>query len=512
LQIVKDRAVLLKLRDPERVTEVIPKSKQMAANEVLVKWGLDEAQVLKNLGIVIPSPILATYDWPGRHRPFHHQKETSAFMTLNKRCFCFNEQGTGKTASAIWASDYLMNIGKIKRVLIVCPLSIMDSAWRADLFKFAMHRTVDIAYNKKADKRREILKGDAEYTIINYDGIAIVKEELGAANYDLIIIDEGTHYKNPTTDRWKALYSFIKPNTWLWLMTGTPAAQSPVDAYGLAKLINPIAVPKFAGSFRDMVMYKVTRFKWVPKPNATDTVHRVLQPAICFAKDECLDLPDMVYVTRDVEMTAQQKRYYKKLRETMVLEAAGQQVTAVNAAVNMSKLLQVSCGAVYTDKGDTLEFDIKHRYKVLKEVIDESSKKVLIFAPFKNVIDILTNKLRGDGITAEVIRGDVTAGKRTEIFDKFQTQDDPQVLVIQPKSAAHGVTLTAASTVVWWGPTSSLETYLQANARVHRAGQDHKCTVIQLQSSAVEKHVYTMLDKKIDVHSRILDLYKELLD
>jgi SNF2 family DNA or RNA helicase len=89
---------------------------------------------------------------------------------------------------------------------------------------------------------------------------------------------------------------------------------------------------------------------------------------------------------------------------------------------------------------------------------------------------------------------------------------DPKILVIQPQAAAHGVTLTAANTVVWWGPTSSLETYAQANARVHRSGQKHPCTVVQLQGSGVEKRVYSLLDKRIDVHTKMIDLYKELLD
>ena len=196
----------------------------------------------------------------------------------------------------------------------------------------------------------------------------------------------------------------------------------------------------------------------------------------------------------------------------MVMEAAGEQITAVNAAVNMNKLLQISSGAVYTDEGEALEFDITHRYKVLREVIDESSKKVLVFVPFKHAIDLITNKLNKDGVPTEYIRGDVSAPKRTDIFKRFQTQNNPRVLVIQPQAAAHGVTLTAANTVVWWGPTSSLETYAQANARVHRSGQDHKCTVVQLQGSAIEKRVYTLLDKRIDVHTKMIDLYQEILD
>ena len=145
-------------------------------------------------------------------------------------------------------------------------------------------------------------------------------------------------------------------------------------------------------------------------------------------------------------------------------------------------------------------------------VIDESSQKVLVFVPFKHAISVLSEKLTSDGISNAVIQGDVPVGRRTDIFKAFQEQDDPQVLIIQPAAAAHGVTLTAANTVVWWGPTSSLETYAQANARVHRAGQKHKCTIVQLQGSLVEKHVYRLLDSKIDVHSQIVDLYNKLLD
>ena len=231
-------------------------------------------------------------------------------MTMNKKSFCFNEQGTGKTASAIWAADYLMTQGKVKRVLVICPLSIMDSAWRADLFSFAMHRTVDVAHGGK-EKRKKIINSGAEFVIINYDGVEVVSDEIAKGGFDLFIVDEATHYKNVQTKRWKTLNKLVGENDWLWMMTGTPAAQSPVDAYGLAKLVNPMAVPRFFGSWRDMVMWKVTQFTYKPKENSKDTVFRALQPAIRFTKDECLDLPDMVYSKRFVEMTAQQKKYYE---------------------------------------------------------------------------------------------------------------------------------------------------------------------------------------------------------
>jgi SNF2 family DNA or RNA helicase len=513
LQIIENKALLLKLRDPGRVTTVIPKSKVLDSGEVVVKWGLEEAQVLKNLRIKdVPSPILGNYSWPGYYRPFAHQKETAAFLTLHKRAFCFNEQGTGKTGSVIWAADYLLSIGAIKRVLVVCPLSIMQSAWQNDLFRFAMHRTVAIAHSYSREKRIQAVNSDAEFVVVNYDGLHIIQDTVKNGGFDLVVIDEANAYKTVSTTRWKTLNAIIKPHTWLWMLTGTPASQSPTDAYGLAKLVSPSRVPKFFGAYRDMVMQKVTVFKWMPKPKAEDIVFDVLQPAIRFTKEECLDLPEMTYTTRDVPLTAQQFKYYEIIRKNMLTTAAGEDITTVNAAANLNKLLQLSCGAVYADSGEVVAFDSSNRIEALKEVIAEASHKVLVFVPYRHAIEIVTEALRKEGINTEVINGSVPVRKRTEIFENFQTTPNPKVLVIQPQAAAHGVTLTEANVVVWFSPITSVETYLQANARVHRAGQHNPCTVVHLQGSPVEKKMYKMLQSKVDIHVKMIDLYKNVIE
>jgi SNF2 family DNA or RNA helicase len=178
---------------------------------------------------------LSEYEWPRPHgfQPFDHQKLTAEFLVSNRKAFCFNEQGTGKTASVIWATDYLMNVGAIKRVLVVCPLSIMKPAWQNDLFKFALHRTVAVAHGSRL-KRKEIVNGNAEFVIINFDGLGIVKDEVINGGFDLIVVDEASAYKNAQTDRWKVLRDINRKIKGLWMLTGTPAAQSPADAYGLA--------------------------------------------------------------------------------------------------------------------------------------------------------------------------------------------------------------------------------------------------------------------------------------
>ena len=453
---------------------------------------------------------LSEYEWPRPHgfTPFEHQKTTSEFLVNNRKAFCFNEQGTGKTASVIWAVDYLMQLGLVKRVLVICPLSIMKSAWQQDLFKFAIHRTVSVAYGA-AKKRKEIVNAGSEFVIINFDGVGIVKKEIMDGNFDLVVVDEASAYKNNKTERWKDLRDLMKVIKGLWMLTGTPAAQSPVDAYGLARLVNPNAVPLYVSHFKDQVMYKVSDFRWVPRPEAKTIVHKALQPAIRFEKKDCLDLPPVTFVDRDAPLTPQQLVYYKQLKQEMLIEADGEEISAVNAAVKINKLLQISGGAVYTDTGEVLEFDVSSRLKVVHEVVDETSNKVLVFVPFTHTIELLQKYLTKHGITNEIINGSVSVNKRTDIVTHFQNNPQPKVLIIQPQAASHGLTLTAADTIIWYAPCTSVETYLQANARIDRPGQVNAMTIVHLSGSQVERRMYSLLRGNVANHSEIIDLYKQ---
>lgn len=479
-------------------------------SDVLIYWGIQEMQQLAKMFNVskLPSPITRDYDWPGLYTPFKHQITTASFLSIHHRAFCFNEAGTGKTSSVIWAADYLMKEKIIKRVLVICPLSIMYSAWQSDVFKTAMHRTVAVAHGDY-NKRRKVIEGDYDFVIINYDGVGVVQNEIANAGFDLIVIDEANAYKTATTKRWKTLNKLLTPSTKLWMLTGTPASQSPLDAFGLAKLVAPGNVPKFFTAWRDKVMHQVSRFKYMPKPTARNDVFEALQPAIRFTKDECLDLPDVMYQTREVPLTPQVSKYYKALKDQMLIEAAGEKISAVHAAAKLTKLLQISGGAVYTDEKEVIEFDVSPRLNTLLEVIDETEHKVVVFVPFRHTIALVCNFLTQHGITNEIINGDVSAKDRADIIQRFQTTDQTRILVIQPQSASHGVTLTAADTIVFWSPVTSVETYLQCVARIDRVGQQHKMTIVHLQGSEVEKKMYQLLQSKVSSHEKLVDLYKE---
>jgi len=519
MELIDNKVISIKLKDQSAqiILDNIEKSEIINRSDgvtnVAVYWGLDEMTRLNQLlrfRKPLPSPIIRDYSWPGLYKPFDHQRITAEFLSINPKSFCFNEAGTGKTSSALWASDYLMTQGKINKVLIICPLSIMYSAWQADVFNTCMHRTSVVCHGTK-DKREKILNNDYDFYIINYDGVGIVKEQIARMDFDLIIIDEANAYKSTTTSRWKILNKLLRPHTKLWMMTGTPAAQSPLDAFGLARLVSPDRVPKFKNAWRDKVMYQVARFKWLPRPSSKNDVHRVLQPAIRFAKDECLDLPDVMYQTRDVELTPQASKYYRQLKNQMLIEAGGEQITAVNAAAGLNKLLQISGGAVYTDTKEEVRFDIKPRLNALLEAVEETQEKVLVFVPYRHTIQFVSEFLSNNNITNELIHGDVSATDRGHIINRFQSQDEPRVLIIQPQSASHGVTLTRANVVVFWSPVMSVEVYLQCIARMDRVGQKNKMTVVHLQGSDVEKRMYAMLRGKVDTHTKLVDLYREEL-
>lgn len=520
MEIIENTA--LKLTVPEHIvphiTDNIQKSEVVQWKgklaDVVVYWGVDEMTRLNQLISFrnnLPSPITRDYKWPGLYTPFKHQTTTAEFLSINRRAFCFNEAGTGKTSSVLWAADYLMNQKEVTRVLIICPLSIMYSAWQGDVFNTCMHRTSAVAHGS-AEKREKIINGEYEFVIINYDGVGVVKDAIYKANFDLIVIDEANAYKSTSTARWRTLAKILKPSTRLWMLTGTPASQSPLDAFGLAKLVCPNRVPKLTAGWRDRVMYQVTRFKWLPKRNAKDEIFKALQPAIRFAKKDCLDLPDVMYQTREIPLTQQATKYYKALKEQMLVEAAGEQISAVNAAAGLNKLLQISGGAVYTDTHEVVEFDIAPRLSALLEVMEETEHKIIVFVPYRHTIQVVSRHLNQHGISNEIINGEVSATQRSTIISRFQTADEPRVLIIQPQAASHGVTLTAANTVVFWSPVMSVETYLQCIARMDRVGQKNSMTVVHLQGSDVEKKMYAMLQGKVDLHSKLVDLYREELE
>lgn len=348
--IPEKRAIILTLRNPERVATLFPHHQRLDHNTVAIRHGVEEVRVLKNLDIEAPSPISTHYSWPGRYTPFRHQRDTSAFFTLNSRCFCFNDMGLGKSLSALWAADFLQNEGILNRVLILTTMSCMEPVWQHEIFTNFMHRTSMVVHGSAA--RRKLMIGeDVDFYIMNHEGLrvpGIVEALLERNDIDLIVVDEASMMRNSRTKTYAMFKKLLKPNHWLWMLTGQPCPNGPEDAFGLGQLVAPKRLPQYFTRWQAETMVKVNQFKWVPKPDAMKKVHEALQPAIRFNKDECLDLPPVVYLNRNAELSSEQVKAYRTMKEHLRITQAGEPITAVNAAVKLSKLLQICCIAYDT--------------------------------------------------------------------------------------------------------------------------------------------------------------------
>lgn len=511
-----NRLVLLPGKDLTRLTNILGAQLVRPFKDYsVVPHRVETSMILRNLGYDVPAPILHYYDWPIRrpHTPFLHQKVTAAFLSTHKRAFCLNDMGTGKTLSAYWAADFLMREGSIRRVGVVSPLSTLervhgDTIWQN--FNGDHHRTFAVLHGARATRER-LLEHDFDFYIINHDGVETVARALKErTDIDLWIIDEGAVYRNGSTNRWKAMHSLIKPESWVWELTGAPTPNEPPDAYAQVKLVRPEALERYRSlrAFKMATMDQINMFRWEPKPNAMQTVYSVMQPSIRYSRDECLDLPECTTTTLDVPMTDAQRQAYTSMLKSLVAEVNGGTVTALNEAIKVMRLIQVSSGVVYDQAGVHQHLDCAPRLTALKEIIEEAPGKVIVFVPYKGNITFLESRLVKSWSTATV-SGDTAKGRRDEIFKAFQGAKEPHVLVAHPACMAHGLTLTEAATVVWWAPTDSNEDYEQANDRINRIGQRRAMSIIHLAGSAAERKRYRQLEKKQKLQGILLELIEE---
>ena len=513
LVIPKAKALALKLKNPARVLETVPSAKTLTFRGkqlVAVPHKIEEVQKLRSLGIAAPSPILHYYQWPGQFTPYEHQRMTAAFLTMHHKCLVLNEIGTGKTQSSLWAADYLMKVGKVKKVLILSPLSTLERVWGDAIFKQFFHRK-HVVLHGSAARRKKLLNTEADFYIINHDGFSIIAED-AVGKFDLVIVDEAAVLRNPSTSRYKHFKRWMNqnPQARLWLMTGTPTPNDPTDAWTLSQLVESPYATRTYTAFREQVMMKIGQWKFVPRPESVEIVKNILQPAIRYTRDECFDLPDTVIQTRKVDLTPEQKKHYTTMMKRLVIEmqSEGTSISAVNEAVKVQKLVQIACGVAYTDDGQDFEIDCSPRVNAVKEVIEEAGEKVIVFVPLTGTLNMLERELSKHW-TCGVVNGAVSSKKRDQIFYDFQHSKDPRVLIAHPATMAHGLTLTAASTVIWYGPITSNEQYVQANGRVERIGKKHVSNVVHIEATDLEYKMYHRLANKQKLQGLLLDLIQQ---
>ena len=499
----------------DAIGQLFPQAPRFTWNNtewLAVAHGIDETKMLRNLNHDIPAPIVEHYPFSSADgkKPFGKQILTAAAMVMHPHCYVLNGMGTGKTKACIWAFDYLQSINKALRMLVVAPLSTLEFTWANEIFQTLPHKKV-VVLNGTRERRLKRLGEPADIYIINHDGIKVIHKELmDRFDIDVICFDEAAAYRNARADRSKAAQKLSQGRRYVWGMTGSPTPTGPTDAFGLARLITPETAPRSFINFRHDTMVEVSKFRWVPKKGAAAVVADVLQPGVRFSLDDIVELPPVIHRSIAVPLGSKQRQVYDRLKEHAAAELKEGTVSAANAGVLFSKLLQTSLGWVYGTDGVAYELDNGARIDALLDIIESADRKIIVFSPFKSATRGISAKLKSEHIDYAEVTGDTPAGERAKIFTAFQHTDKYRVLNAHPECMSHGLTLTAADTIVWFGPVTKLETYEQANARITRVGQVHKQQVIHLISTPAETATYRRLADRHNLQESVLELLADI--
>lgn len=460
-----------------------------------------------------PEFVFEDYTWPAKEgiKPMAHQIATTKVCLQHKRAFVLNQMGLGKTINLLWVNDILLEARKIKRVLIAAPLSTLKSVWSKEIFFNMPGRTVQIAHGVKAVRLRA-LHSQAEYVIINHDGVRHILSELLSFPPDVLIIDELTACKSHNSARTKAIQQLALKARAVYGLTGEPTPNSPLEAYSQAKVVNPYHPLlqrefRYFTRYRDATMYRLGMYMWEPRPEAAQIVTTLLQPAVRYRREDCLDLPPTTYETLEVELTKEQADAYERMKKEAYIQFSAGAVSAGSAAIVLNKLLQISTGAVKLNDTTVQNIPCQPRLTELVQIFEQTpQKKLVVFAVYQATIKMLVEHLTKCGIMTRALYGAVSHTDRAKYIEEFQS-GPVSVLVIQPQASAHGITLVAANTIVWFGLIASNELYQQANARIVRPGQTRNTHIIRLLSTPAEHHIAKLLDKKSKLSNEILDLF-----
>jgi SNF2 family DNA or RNA helicase len=481
------------------------------------------AQDLRAQGIEVHRHVLESdYNWSNA-LPFDIQRHSVAMLTENNHAYLLSQQGTGKTRTTLWAYDYLRREGAVKRMLVVCPLSTMRFTWAREAFAVMPHYKVTVLHGSRSE-RLEMLAEDADIYVVNHDGIKVIGDELiKRTDIDVLVIDELAVFRNKC-DRTMMAAKLAQSKHIVWGLTGAPTPNEPTDVFWQAKIVTPERVPRYYGRLREELMLRVNQFKWVPKADAWEKAVRVLQPNVRFALSDVVELPDFVSQRVDVPMGKKQAKVYREMATYMQTLIDGQALQAGNAGAMLTKLLQISLGWVYDQKRGVVELDNKDRLRAMLDAVDGCQRKIIVLAPFKHALAGISEALTLAGYDNTPVSGDTPSHARDKIFFEFQNEPirlanydiiprSPavlnKVLVAHPQCIAHGLTLTAADTILWFGPIMSSEIYDQATMRIRRIGQKFRQLFLHLQATQVERKYYSLLANKVSSQDALLAVLED---
>ena len=475
-------------------------------------------------------PIRITPMYKFKTEPYEHQKDALK-KCWNKEAFAiFAEMGTGKTKIALDNACILYNRGKIDRLLVVAPkgayMNWVDLeipthvpnyieksvlAWKTSTsakYRTQLKNIIDLS-----DYRLKIM-------VMNVEAFS-TKKGLEFARLFLIgkammIVDESTTIKNPQAKRTKNILSLAKETKYRRIMTGSPVTQSPMDLWSQMDFLDPeILGQQSYYAFR-------TRYAVVITANAAGGTHKyqkivkfknlaqlgqlVSPHSYRILKKECLDLPDKVYTKREVELSDEQNEAYKDMKANAMTILKGQSLTAVNVLTQLIRLHQITCGHMKTDAGHTIDLH-SNRIDELMQILGETTGKVIIWANYIHDIEkIEANVAFEFGENSKcTYYGATPSDKRQECINNFQDPNSSvRFFIGNTQTGGYGITLTEASTVIYYSNNYDLEKRIQSEDRAHRIGQKNKVLYIDLVAKGtVDDKIIKSLRNKVNIAKEI---------
>jgi len=452
------------------------------------------------------------YPYPGPWAPMENQRLRVEFLLSHQYAFDLSETRTGKTATAIWAADYLMRQAG-GSILVLAPKTTLTTVWEKHYANLVGDSGVPycVLSGSNATRAKQISETTGCAFISNYECLlsTAVRNAIHESDVHTIIVDECSkfkHYKHHKGDS-QSLHTGLREiaiDRNVWGLTATPMANSPMNAYGVARAIRQ-DYREAMTRFRNRTHTHVDQFTWVPTEHAAEAAYNILQPSIRVLREDCYAIPDATTERRLVGLGSDAEKAYKLLRKEAYLQLnGGDTITAVHEASLRNKLLQIAGGAAYTNNG-SFAFDPGERAREVLNILEDTGDKIVILVPYRNQLELVKEFVTKAGYMCACIHGDVSAKDRGRIIDLFERTRHPRVLVADPRTLSHGVELSAAGVIVWWLAPDSNEVYRQANDRPIHREQTKGVLIVQLCGTKEEAKIYDRLEKRQKLQGVLLE-------
>ncbi len=455
-----------------------------------------------------------------RAAPFEHQRQAAAFalncLQRGGGAALLMEMGTGKTLTSIGIVGRLRMEGMISRLLIVAPLSILG-VWRDEFDKFAGYdyclTVLEGTAAKKVDTIRHMTGRSLQVLVINYESAWRMEKELAGWRPDMIICDEGHKIKTHNIAASKAMHRLGAKAKYRLLLTGTIITNKPVDVFSQYKFCDPTVFGNSFYQFRNRYFDMVGFGGYTPvmkRSMESEFMERLHSIAFRATKAECLDLPDFTDIVQRVDLEPQAMRIYRNLVRDSYAELAEGTVTVTNVLTQLLRLSQLTGGFIGGDGDEGTTQVSEAKMEALGDLVDSAvadGRKIVVIARFVPEIHAIGKMLEKKGIRFAQVSGEIK--DRSDQIVLFQKDSEVPVFIGQISTAGLGITLTAATLMVFYSLDYSMSNYEQTRARIHRAGQKNECTYIHLVArGTVDEKVMKALRDKANLAKALVDDYR----